>query len=262
MDHVQACRSLGACALLLGERLEPRGLERQGPALPGLIALAGPGPGQAFAFRWGAVVLIGAAEGTAAALAAQLRSRLRGPLASPFEETARLRLDPLEEGPDEAGVIRLHDLSLPRQALVAELLARSTLLSYQEVALAQCLDRMGPILATLRRGRSAPSHGILLRSLGEALAARAQAAACADTSASPELLWDHPELSDLHARIAAEWQLPERNDALGRKLAVIREVAEAILSLTAARRSRALELGLALVVAVQLAAGLQVLLAP
>ena len=223
MDQMLAARTLTARALLLGERLDHRGLERQGPQLAGVIPLACAGPGQAFAFRWGAIVPIGAEEKDGATLAARLHPRLHEPLPQPTEEIAMIRLDPGEEGPDTTGVIRLRDLSLPRQALLAELLARSALLSHQEAALARSLDRLDPIVARLRRGRLIGSSAGLLRSIGEALAARARAAARVDTSASPDLLWDHPELSDLHDRLADEWELPDRSNALERKLAMIRD---------------------------------------
>ncbi|WP_165943302.1 RMD1 family protein [Roseicella aquatilis] len=253
MDRIPAPRALTARALLLGERLDHRGLGRRGPPLAGPIPLEEAGRGQAFAFRWGAVVLIGAGEEDAASLVATLRPRLLEPLPQPVEERAQLCLDPAEEGPDAMGVIRLRDLSLPRLALVAEMLARSALLSHQETALARSLDRLEPVVARLRRGRLAASPAGLLRSIGESLAARAHAAARVDTAASPELLWDHPELSDLHAQLAAEWELKERSEALERKLAMIRETSETVLSLIEARRSRALEVAVVLFIAAELA---------
>ena len=262
MDQMLASRALTARALLLGERLDHRGLERQGPPLAGLIPLAGAGPGQAFAFRWGAIVVIGAEADAATALAARLRPRLQEPLPQPAEEVVLIRLDSMEEeGPDTTGMIRLRDLSLPRQALVAELLARNVLLSHQEVALARSLDRLEPVVARLRRGRLFGSSGALLRSIGEVLAARARVAARVDTVASPDLLWEHPELSDLHTRLAAEWELPERSEALDRKLAMIRETSETVLSLIEARRSRTLELVVALLIAAELVTALHGLLA-
>jgi required for meiotic nuclear division protein 1 len=252
MDQMLASRALTARALLLGDRLDHRGLERLGPPIAGLIPLAGTGPGQAFAFRWGAIVLIGAESDAATALAAQLRPRLHEPLPEPAEEVALIRLDPMEKGPDTTGIIRLRDLSLPRQALVAELLARNALLSHQEAALARSLDRLEPVVVRLRRGRLFGSSAALLRSIGEVLAVRARVAVRVDTAASPDLLWEHPELSELHTRLAAEWELPERSEALDRKLALMRETSEAILSLIEARRSRTLELVVALLIAAQL----------
>jgi uncharacterized Rmd1/YagE family protein len=255
MQPSSASEVLTVHALLLGERLEHRGLERLGPSLAGAIALAPGGPGHAFAFRWGALVTIGVDAATTTALAARLRTRLHDPLPQPVEETALIGLNAPEgepeEGPDAAGVIRLRDFSAQRLALVAENLAKSAVLSDQEAALARTLDRLDPIVARLRRGRLATSSAALLTSIGEALAARSRAAARVDTAAKPDLLWDHPNLGALHLALAAEWELEERSEALDRKLALIREMSETVLSLVEARRSRGLELAVVLLIATE-----------
>jgi uncharacterized Rmd1/YagE family protein len=256
MQSHAASDILTAHALLLGERLDHRGLERLGPSLAGAIALAHAGTGHAFAFRWGAVVTIGADAAATAALAARLRARLHDPLPQAVEESAIIRVDTAEEGPDAAGVIRLRDLSPPRLALVAENLAKSAVLSDQEAALARTLDRLDPIVARLRRGRLAISSAALLTSIGEALAARSRAAARVDTAAKPDLLWDHPDLTALHQALSAEWELEERSEALENKLAMIREMSETILSLVEARRSRGLELAVVLLIATEVVTAL------
>jgi len=260
MQQTSASDIIPIRALLLGDRLDHRGLERLGPTLGGPIPLAHDGPGHAFAFRWGAIVTIGRDAASTAALVARLGPRLHDALPQPVEETALIRLDPGEEGPDEAGVIRLRDMSPARLALVAEGLAKSAVLSDQEAALARTLDRLDPIVARLRRGRLAISSAALLTSIGEALAARSRAAARVDTAAKPDLLWDHPELAPLHAALAAEWELEERSEALERKLAMIRETSETVLSLVEARRSRGLELAVVLLIATEVVTALYGLL--
>lgn len=141
---------LVAHALLLAERLDTRGLERRGPLLPGILALGElPGGGVAFAFRWGALVTVGASLEQARALGAQLCRNLDDTLKAPTHETALIRIGPddtgaEEEGVDEDGVVRLRDGSPPRLALVAEALAKSAALAQQETMLARTLDRLEP----------------------------------------------------------------------------------------------------------------------
>lgn len=240
-------------ALLLAERLDARGLERSADALPGVVAIAEAAEGQAFGFRWGALVTVGMAEAAADRLAERLRPRLSDPLAEPVVETALVRLDPAADGPDKDGVVRLRDLSAPRVALVAEALARSALLSHQEAMLERALDRLDPVLARLRQGRLGPSSSVMLRSIGEAVAARSRAGARVDTEAKPDLLWDHPDLAGLYAALDDEWEIGERSAALARKLEMIRETSETLLSLVEARRSRVLELAVALLIATEVA---------
>ncbi|WP_376099929.1 RMD1 family protein [Roseomonas sp. CCTCC AB2023176] len=248
-------------AMLLGERLDTRGLGRRDSSLPGLVVIPAPA-GMAFAFRWGAVVTLSLPAEARAELATGLRSRLQGALDRPVEETATLRLDRDRDGLDEDGSIRVPDLDLPRLAIVAETLAKSGLLTHEESELAGTLDRLAPVIAELRRGRLVPSPGVPLRSIGEALSARARAAAQVDTAAKSDLLWEHPELEPLHAALSTEWELEERSEALGRKIAMVREASETLLALIQARRSRGLEIAVVLLIATEVATALFMLARP
>ena len=80
-----------ARALLLGERLDHRGLPREGAPLTDPVPLATPEGFTAFAFRWGAVVFIGATAAQEAAVIEMLKPRLTAPLRTPIEEAATHR---------------------------------------------------------------------------------------------------------------------------------------------------------------------------
>ncbi|HUW80866.1 MAG TPA: RMD1 family protein [Acidocella sp.] len=47
----------------------------------------------------------------------------------------------------------------------------------------------------------------------------------------PELLWEHPELERLYARLTEEYELRERDHALDRKLEVIARTVQTLLGL-------------------------------
>jgi uncharacterized Rmd1/YagE family protein len=254
--------TLSARALLLGERLDARGLERTGEALAGLVAIADPSDGHAFGFRWGALVTVGMADETTARLRHHLRLRVTDPLPHPVEETAAIRLDAGAEGPGKDGIVRLKEFSSVRLAVVAEALARSALLSHQEALVERTLDKLDPVLGRLRQGRLAPRVGVMLQAIGEAIAARSRAGARVDTGAKPDLLWDHPELAALYASLAEEWEIEERSEALSRKLEMIHETSETMLSLIDSRRSRVLELAVVLLIASELATTLYGLFRP
>ena len=250
-----------ARATLLADRLDHRGLERLLPRAAGPIPLAqaaGPtAPGHAFAFRWGALVTIGMAADAEAAMIASLASRLHDPLPAPLTETLTITLDPTLDGTDAAGRIHLREISPDRLAILAEALAKSVALSHQETILARTLDRLDPIVAQLRsHGRLGTSSRALLRSIGEALAARNRAAGRVDPTAKSALLWEHPELTSLHVGLAEELELEERAEALARKLAMIHETSETLLSLVEARRSRGLEIAVLLFLAMEAATAL------
>lgn len=244
--------ALTARALLLGERLDHRGLPRDGAPLVDPVPLAAPEGLTAFAFRWGAVVLIGATPEQEAAIIEMLRPRLTNALAKPIEEVASVLPGADQDGVDPDGVIRLRDLTPARLAVVADALAKSAALAHQEVLLTQALDRLEPIVTTLRtEGRLAASSRALQRQIGHALAARSRTTARVEAEDKPELLWDHPELERLHARLADEYELKERSAALDRKLSLIGDTTEGVLTLIHGRRALGLEVAVVVLVGIE-----------
>ncbi len=241
-----------ARALLLGERLDHRGLPREGAPLADPVPLATPEGFTAFAFRWGAVVFFGATEAQQAATVEMLKARVTAPLPKPVEESARIVAGDEQDGVDPEGVIRLRDLSVPRLAVVADALAKSAALAHQEALLSEALDRLDPIVATLRtEGRLAASSRALHRQIGHALSARSRTTARVEAEDKPELLWDHPSLERLHARLADEYELKERSAALDRKLALIGDTTEGVLSLIHGRRALGLEVAVVVLVGIE-----------
>jgi len=244
--------ALTARALLLGERLDHRGLPRDGAPVVDPVPLATPEGLTAFAFRWGAVVLVGASAGQEAAIIEMLRPRLTNAVAKPIEEVASILPGAEQDGVDPDGVIRLRDLAPSRLAVVADALAKSAALAHQEILLTQALDRLEPIVTTLRtEGRLAASSRALHRQIGHALAARSRTTARVEAEDKPELLWDHPELERLHARLADEYELKERSAALDRKLSLIGDTTEGVLSLIHGRRAMGLEIAVVVLVGIE-----------
>ena len=241
---------LHARAVLLGERLDHRGLVAGGSALVDPVGIAAPTP--AFAFRWGAVVIFGADPVQEAALLEKLRPRITNPAASPAEETALITLGAERDGVDAEGVIQLCDQAPERLAVVADALAKSAALAQQEARIAEALDRMEPAIAGLRAaGRLRVSSRALQRQIGHALSARSRNLGRVEAADKPEVLWDHPELERLHARLADEYELRERGGALERKLALIDDTTQTLLSLIQARRALGLEVAVVALVGIE-----------
>jgi uncharacterized Rmd1/YagE family protein len=215
----------------------------------------------AFAFRWGAVVLMDATPEQEAELRAELHLRVSHPLANPEEESARIQSGATEDSVEVSGLVNLRDFSIPRLAVVADVLAKSAALSQQESTLAQTLDGMEPVVTGLRgQGRMTVSSRALLRLIGTALAARSHAAARVQPDDKPGLLWHHSELEGLHLRLAEEFELSERSAALDRKLTLIGEAVQTLLALIEARRSRTLEIAIVVFIGMDLLAALYALI--
>ncbi|MCA3414950.1 MAG: RMD1 family protein [Roseomonas sp.] len=245
---------LRARAVILGERLDHRSLGPGGTAMADPVPIAAPAPITAFAFRWGAVVMFGANPAEEASLLAALAPRITNPADSLAEETALITLGAERDGVDAEGVIRLCNSAPERLAVVADALAKSAALAQQEARIAGALDRLEPAVADLRAaGRLRFSSRALHRQIGHALSAHSRNLARVEAADKPEVLWDHPELERLHARLADEYELSERGAALERKLAWIGDTIQTLLSLLQARRALGLEAAVVALVGIEVA---------
>ncbi|UPY37901.1 RMD1 family protein [Sediminicoccus sp. KRV36] len=216
----------------------------------------------AFAFRWGALVLFDATPEARAALLAQLAPRIANPLAVPLAENAWLSTGAERDEISDTGEIRLMDLSTPRLGILADALAKSAALSHQEMALDRTLDGMEPVVTRLReRGRLGFLSRGLMRAIGAALAARGRANARIQAGDKPDLLWEHPGLERLHQRLSDEFELPARCAALERKLVMVGEIMQTLLSLIQGQRSLMLEIAVASFILIEVIATLYGLVA-
>ncbi len=241
-------------ALLVGERIDLRGLTRAAPSAADPLPLPVEGAVAAFVLRWGAVVLVGASKEAEAAALAALAGRIVSPLSPPIEEQATLLFGG-QDGVATSGEITLAEADPARLALVADALAKSAALAHQETALAETLDGMDPVVSRLKRyGRVGVTSRSLLRAVGAALDARSRATARVDPEGRPDVLWDNPGLARLHARLAEEFELRERAAELDRKLALIGETVQSLLSIIEARRSLGLEIAIATMIGIEVVA--------
>jgi len=245
---------LRARAVILGERLDHRGLGPGGTAMADPVPIAAPAPISAFAFRWGAVVIFGADPADEAALLASLAPRITNPADSQAEEVALIALGAERDGVDAEGVIQLCDQAAERLTVVADALAKSAALAQQEARIADALDRLEPAVADLRAaGKLRFSSRALHRQIGHALSAHSRNLARVEAADKPEVLWDHPELERLHARLSDEYELRERGAALERKLGWIGDTIQTLLSLLQAKRALGLEAAVVALVGIEVA---------
>ena len=241
-------------ALLLGERLDTRALERDQPLGIAPLTIDIPGGGVAVLFRYGAVVLFGAATAALDNFVARLRPLVTAALPVPERDDARLLIRPeADQVVDLAGDILLREKTTERLQVVADILAKSLVLSHYETRIAGIFDGIEPLAATLReKGRAGARGKELLRHIGDVLLMQQQMVGRVETGEKPELLWDHPELERLHLRLAEEYELRDRDRALDRKLDVISRTVETLLGLVQTRSSLRVEWYIVLLIVAEL----------
>ena len=230
-------------ALLLGQRLETRGLERQDTiGLMPLTQRIGQ-QGVAFLFRYGVVVLVGLSATEESELLASLRPRLTEALATPEVEQVSINVKP--DGEDQiesSGQIVLKDASTERLQIVANVMSKSVVLALHESQIAGAFDRLEPLAVGIkRRGRSGREARELIQQIGDILLTQHRMVGRVAIADKPDVLWDRPELERLYARLADEYELAERNSAIDRKLSLVGETVRTLLELVQDQRSVRLE---------------------
>jgi len=249
-----AARRLTARAVLVGERIDTAGLERSDLISTTPLAFPVGRDGYAVVFRFGVVVLFGLSPLEEDEVLRGLGHRIGGRLEIREEEAAAIEITPdRDEQVAPGGPIMVQDLSAPRLLVIADVLAKNVALARDEREVSKVLEVTEPFAAELARsGRSRSNRRRMLRTIGEALLVHHRISGRVQVEDKPDVLWDHPQLERLYARLADEYELNERAAALARKLRVIDETTRALTDLIDTERSVRLEATIVLLIVVEI----------
>jgi len=247
-----------ARALQLAERIDLKGLERTDQFSSHPLAFKAAGGGTVALFRFGAAVFIGMNPLEEEAIVEGLAGRLIEPLAERESETAQLVVNADgEDQPIANGAIALKNDATERLLLLAEAMAISVALAYDERRIAQAFDRVVPIASSLKQRKLlAGSRGDLVEQIGEALLIQQRLAGRVELADRPDVLWDHPELERFWSKLADDYDLGPRARAIGQKLEVIRETADTMADLLSTRTSHRLEMYIIILICLELLLGI------
>jgi uncharacterized Rmd1/YagE family protein len=235
--------SIPVRALLLGERLETRGLERDDTIWTTPLTLRLAEKRIAVLFRYGVVVFAGMSAIEEDEVVRSLGPRISDPLPTPERDSIQVSINPSAEdqvGP--SGHITLKDASPERLQIIATVLSKSLMLAHYEARIASAFDRIEPLASRLKRqGRSGSQARDLLRQIGDVLLTQHRMVGRVEIEEKPDVLWDHPELERFYARLDDEYELTERSHAMERKLSLINETVGMLINLVQDQRGLRLE---------------------
>lgn len=159
----------------------------------------------------------------------------------------------MEEQIQNDGRVLLREASTERLLLTATVLARSVILARDETLIGDAFERIEPLVRTMRtEGRAGMPGRTVMRQIGEVLATRHRMVGRAQIGEKPDLLWDHPELERLYARLEDEFELDERARAIDRKLDAIGDAADILLNLVQEKRAVRMELAIIALIAFEI----------
>jgi uncharacterized Rmd1/YagE family protein len=222
---------------------------------PFMIRLGG--GGIAALFRYGAVVLFNASEEEKARLLGAIAAHSSGPGDIGAEEVAEIQVNPDEEEGPSLKYIKIKNADRLRLQLIAEVMAKATMLSFQERRAAHDFDRTEPLARDLAEdGKFSAKPAELLKAVGSMLLAESRLNGRAGVLDRPDLLWDNPSLSGLYARLEGDYELQDRAEALDRKLTTLSHTSETLVETMRYHSSHRLELAILLLIFVELCLGL------
>jgi len=252
----EGSRSLTVHALLLGERLNTTGLEREGVIASVPLSFRVGEHGMAALFRYGAAVFVGVDAERQAEIVRGLAGRISGAEPTPDEEAATIIVRPEQDEQITAGgAIQLQEASPEHLLIVADVLAKSVALARDERRVAGVFDAIEPFAASLAAGGRSPGgkRRSIVRLIGEALLVQHRVSGRVAVREKPDILWDRSNLQRLYRRLEDEYELVERAETLDRKLAAIASSTTAFVDLQDTARSLRLEAIIVVLILAELA---------
>ena len=241
-------------AWFLGARIDLRALERGETIGETPLTVRAGERGCAVLFRYGVAVLVGLSPVEEAAFLETLRPFVQERFEDPENEGGQIVIDPKQEKRIDAdGRLILPEANLERLQIVAHVLAKSTVLAHYEERVATIFDRIEQLAEALQRGaRHRTSGRELLREIGDVLLIQTQTVGRVEVTEKPELTWESPQLDRLYERLSIEYELHDRDLALGRKLDLIAHTAQTYLSLLQSRQGIRVEWYIVILIVVEI----------
>lgn len=236
------CRKIHVRSICVGGDIDTRSLRKTRFLSASPLTLDAGSNGCATVFRYGAIVFFHVKPTEEAAFLEELSGLIQHPAASFMIEEAELALPQVgHEGTDQ-NVLFVPNFSLPTLQVVAEVLARSVVLERYEGSVGSTFEALHPMAAGLGSGRiTRINYRNLLRRLGDVLLDQQEMIGRIAVTDKPDILWDHPELERLYARLNDEFEIADRFEAVEAKLNLIGRTIQTSIDLVQSRRSLRLE---------------------
>lgn len=230
------------CAIFLGQQLDLRQFRHIKPMSSSPFTVTAGEKGVAVLFRYGVVVMFGMQTSEMTKFIADIEVMITDPFSKPERESFQLFVDStIPEGVEQERIC-LHAFNLQSLQIVADVLAKSTVLAHYESNLTQHFDRIEPVAESIRRGHHrGPKSRELLQHIGDTLMIEAKMTGRLEVTEKPELIWDYPQYDRLYLRLEDEFELSERHGAIDRKLGLISKTAQTLLDLIHGERSLRVE---------------------
>lgn len=229
-------------ALFLSQRLNLRALEKHQRVAASPFVMNAGHDGYAVLFKYGVVVVFGLDAVEEAAFVENLKLFTINPLERIETESVDILIDTSEAEGVELEYIHLKSWDIEHLQTIADIFAKSVVLSYYEARMADIFDRIEPVGDQLQHGGPNEKQARdLLKHIGDTLSIQRKMIGQVQIDDKPDLLWDRPDLERLYLRLEDEYELKERHAGLKEKLEMVYRTAETMLGMLQDKRTLRVE---------------------
>ena len=239
--------------LFVGQRINMKALEQgRRVAMSPFVMQAGI-DGYAVLFRYGVVVMFGLNPVEEASFISDLQEFIVDPFPKPVAEECTVLIDKKgTEGP-EPKFVTLQNMEVAKVQILADVLAKSAVLSHYEARMTDTFDTIEPVATELQSGVFGGRRTReLLRHIGSTLSIQRNMVGHVEIGDKPEVLWERPDLERLFAKLEDDLEIIERNSALKQKLDLVYKTAETMLGLLQDKRSLHVEWYIVILIVIEI----------
>lgn len=228
---------------IIGQRLNIKAIKNYSilKNLPFAIEV---GEGVVVLFRYGVVVLFGVDKNAEEKFMRDISPHVSNPYKDIETEDVTIIKD--SKNPDKVSFeeIRIAKWDLDRILVVADVLAKSQVLSYHEDQMIKTFDNFEPLALTMQKkgGLGWKKTRQLISYIGATLGTQRNMMGQVEVLDKPDFLWDKPPaLEGLYVRLEDEFELRERHNMLKEKLDLIYKTSDMMLDMVNTKRSLRVE---------------------
>lgn len=252
----QKLQQQGSCevnAVLIGSDINLRELTniqttRKEPVLTQLSETS-----VAMIFSYGAIVFFNATTSSSVELITRCQRFANNLLSTPETEQFTVIFQPEQPEGIVKNKISIKKFTKEHTEIIANALAKSTILEYHENRIGNLFNKIEPIAKNLEgRGRLGNRPHDMLKHIGASLLMAQEIVGKIEITEKPLLLWDHGELEPLYMQLIEDLEIIARQNSLERKIDLISDTAQISLDVLQQHHSHRLEWYIIILIAIEI----------
>ena len=245
-------------AAFIGQRINLKAFERATRLTESPFVIKAGQNGYAVLFRYGVVVMFGLSGVEETNFLQDIAEHVYMPFDHPDYEDGIAFAAPDKAESVHPEYIRIKEWNLDYIQLIAEVLAKSAVLTHYEHEIGATFDQIEVLATDMKKGGWPKGRHArkLLKHNGMTLSIQRKMVGQVEIAGKPELLWEKPNYESLYVRIEDEYEIEERHTALKDKLELVHQTAETMLSLLQERRTYHVEWYITLLIVLEVILGL------